>query len=127
MTTISKMTSAKSVKIAFNIDFQPPLSRSGCGPGLILIRPSTYLECQQYNTSLDPEPLQKWAEESFAVAQITLDAQSIQANASVRESIQRAKDGLTAMPEAEDSGQFAVIGWRKLCLCYNWQPSSQST
>ena len=45
---------------------QPPLSRRGRGPGLILL-------LDPYHGSpktLDPPPLQKWAEEGYAVAQV---------------------------------------------------------
>ncbi|CAG8013783.1 unnamed protein product [Penicillium salamii] len=55
------------------LTIQPPLSRCGQGPALIIVRPSCYATCQQHNDSLDPEPLKKWAEESFTVAQLTLD------------------------------------------------------
>lgn len=60
-----------------SLTIQPPLSRCARGPGLILVRPFCYVICQQNNKTLDPEPLKKWAEESFTVAQITLD-QSIE-------------------------------------------------
>ncbi|KAJ5344449.1 hypothetical protein N7452_002453 [Penicillium brevicompactum] len=56
-----------------SLTIQPPLSRCARGPGLILVRPFCYVICQQNNKTLDPEPLKKWAEESFTVAQITLD------------------------------------------------------
>ncbi|KAJ5871191.1 uncharacterized protein N7529_003544 [Penicillium soppii] len=71
--------------------FQSPLSRCGHGPGLILIRPSCYATCQAQNKSLDPEPLMKWAEESFTVAQITVESVT---QASLRESINKAERGL---------------------------------
>lgn len=47
---------------------QPPISRCGHGPGLILIRPLCYATSQQQNKTLDSEPLKKWTEESFIVA-----------------------------------------------------------
>ncbi|KAJ1704840.1 LEA domain protein [Aspergillus flavus] len=67
------LPSASPVSLGQNILLQPPLSRCGRGPGLIIIRPYSYAECQAKNTSLDPEPVQKWAEESYAVVQITLE------------------------------------------------------
>lgn len=114
MAPTSEMPSLELAQSVSNIAFQSPLSRSGSGPGLILIRPSSYSACQQYNTSLDPEPLYKWAEESFVVAQITLDVQSTHNKASVRALIQKAKDGLADLPGAEGNGHFALIGWWKL-------------
>ncbi|KAI0011423.1 hypothetical protein F4779DRAFT_573704 [Xylariaceae sp. FL0662B] len=53
------------------VKIQPPLSRRGRGPGLILLVEST-LDLRKHEKTLDPPPLQKWAEESFAVAQITI-------------------------------------------------------
>ncbi|KAJ5156846.1 hypothetical protein N7492_009649 [Penicillium capsulatum] len=109
MATTSALPSAPSVSLTSEIVLQPPLSRRGRGPGLILIRPCSYSACQQLNESLDPEPLQKWAEESYAVAQITLGAESGHASTSTRELIQKTKDALTALPEIENKGQFALI------------------
>ncbi|KAL7914943.1 hypothetical protein GGI35DRAFT_474648 [Trichoderma velutinum] len=54
---------------------QPPLSRRGSGPGLILVLPSpSTIPPLGPGTEkpLDPEPLLKWAEEGFAVVAITL-------------------------------------------------------
>ncbi|KAF5855577.1 hypothetical protein ETB97_008966 [Aspergillus alliaceus] len=58
------------------IILQPPRSRCGCGPGLALVRPSSLTPCEGYNTSLDPTPMQKWVEESYAVVQITIDEET---------------------------------------------------
>lgn len=91
------------------IVLQPPLSRCGQGPGLILLRPASYAGYQQRSTSLDPEPLQKWAEESFAVAQITLDDDLSGDKATLQHLIQEAQDGLTALPECSQS-QFGLLG-----------------
>ncbi|KAL7934103.1 hypothetical protein V8C35DRAFT_303207 [Trichoderma chlorosporum] len=54
---------------------QPPLTRRGSGPGLVLILPSPSAIPQlgpDTKRPLDPEPLLKWAEEGFAVVAITL-------------------------------------------------------
>ena len=56
---------------------QPPLSRRGAGPGLIVIVPDAAQIGSFENDSekpLDPEPVQKWAEEGYAVAGITVAA-----------------------------------------------------
>lgn len=111
MATSSQLPSAQIVQLTSQVALLPPLSRIGRGPGLILIRPSCFSECQQHNSSLDPEPIQKWAEESFTVAHVTLDAQSSIASASIRELVQKAKDGLAARSEYESQGQLAMIGW----------------
>lgn len=103
------LPSAKQVELKPNVTLQPPLSRCGQGPALILIRPSCYSECQKQNTNLDPEPLQKWAEESFAVAQVTIDSTDRGDSAAIRDMIQAAKDGLTALPECTGKDEYGII------------------
>lgn len=102
------MPSAKPVEIKPNVIIQPPLSRCGQGPALILIRPSHYSDYQKNNTSLDPEPLLKWAEESFTVAQVTLDASTESASTFV-DSFQAAKGGLTGLPARTGKHQYGLI------------------
>lgn len=49
------------------LSIQPPLSRRGHGPGLLLFL-SDDVSVAQDRKPLDPGPVQKWAEEGFAVA-----------------------------------------------------------
>jgi carboxymethylenebutenolidase len=119
MDMAAELPSAKPVQLGDTgkIVVQPPLSRCGQGPGLLLLRPATYAGYQQQSTSLDPEPLQKWAEESFAVAQITLDTELSGDKAAIQNLMQEAQDGLTALPECTQ-GQFGLLGkfeGKKLC------------
>lgn len=72
----TSLPSAPRLQIASSIILQPPLSRRGKGPGLILILPEEYHQYETENKSLDPEPLQKWAEESYAVVQISISSQA---------------------------------------------------
>lgn len=97
------------MELESNIVLQRPLSRCERGPGLILIRPSSYADCQKYNDSLDPVPLQKWAEESFAVVQITLDADSSNDPVNVRDVIKIAKDGLANLEQCTVRDMFGFI------------------
>lgn len=121
MDVTAGLPSAKPVQLGNTgkIVLQPPLSRCGQGPGLILLRPASYAGYQQQNTSLDPEPLQKWAEESFAVAQITLDVDLSGDKSALPHLIQEAQDGLTALSECTQE-QFGLIGksGRKPVLSY---------
>jgi carboxymethylenebutenolidase len=55
--------------ISTHLTLQAPLSRRGHGPGLILVLDS-YASTEKSEKHLDPPPLQKWAEEGFAVAQV---------------------------------------------------------
>jgi carboxymethylenebutenolidase len=57
------------IQISPHLTLQTPLSRRGHGPGLILVL-NHYAPIEKSEKSLDPPPLQKWAEEGFAVAQV---------------------------------------------------------
>ncbi|KKK15204.1 hypothetical protein ARAM_002023 [Aspergillus rambellii] len=82
---------APVLKVGPNVVLQPPLSRCRRGPGLLIVRPSLYVDCPKNNKSLDPEPLQKWAEESFAVAQATFD------------------EALTSLPDCDKKDRFGLL------------------
>ncbi|KAF2035993.1 NTF2-like protein [Setomelanomma holmii] len=56
-------------EISPHITLQAPLSRRGKGPGLILVL-DHYALIEKSEKHLDPPPLQKWAEEGFAVVQL---------------------------------------------------------
>lgn len=103
------LPSARPVELTPNVTLQPALSRRGQGPALMLIRPSCYSECKKNNSSLDPEPLQKWAEESFVVAQVTLDSTAAGDPAAIGTMVQTAKEGLTTLPERTSKDQCGVI------------------
>ncbi|KAG0645135.1 hypothetical protein D0Z07_9068 [Hyphodiscus hymeniophilus] len=66
------LPSAKPVQVAPHVILQPPLSRWGKGPPLLIVLPSDYngFKPSDNKSSLDPEPLQKWAEEGFAVVEV---------------------------------------------------------
>lgn len=66
--------SAPAQEISPHLTLQPPLSRRGSGPGLILVV-DHYSELNISEKSLDPPPLQKWAEEGFAVVQLKVPGQ----------------------------------------------------
>ena len=87
-----------------NMTLQRPLSRCGRGPGLVLLRPASHAPCNDQNTGLDPAPLQKWAEESYAVVQITLDESQ-----SLRERVDQAVAELRSLPEC-DQEKLGLLG-----------------
>jgi carboxymethylenebutenolidase len=109
MTDSSLLPSAKPISCGPHIIIQPPLTRYGRGPGLFIIRPATFADCQGQNQSLDPEPLQKWAEEGFAVAQITLDAQNSNTEAIACLGSQ-ARQQLSDLPECTSDKSLGLIG-----------------
>jgi hypothetical protein len=55
--------------ISSGITLQAPLSRRGRGPGLVLVL-DHYAATDGKEGCLDPPPMQKWAEEGFAVVQV---------------------------------------------------------
>jgi len=62
-------TTAIPIQLSPNLTLQTPLSRLGRGPGLILLADEN-APLGFSNKTLDPPPLQKWAEEGFAVVQL---------------------------------------------------------
>ncbi|KAF7163082.1 hypothetical protein CNMCM5623_008102 [Aspergillus felis] len=105
----TSLPSAPRVELKPRVVLQPPLSRCGRGPGLILIRPSHFAECQERNESLDPEPLQKWAEESYAIVQISLDAESSGDEGCVLDLVKTAIDSLSSLRECDKNDQFGLL------------------
>ena len=63
------LPNAPCVRVNSRITIQPPLSRRGFGPGLLLVVDEA-LSLERHDKTLDPPPLLKWAEEGYAVAQI---------------------------------------------------------
>ncbi|KAG5654640.1 hypothetical protein H0H81_009888 [Sphagnurus paluster] len=86
---------------------QPPLSRRGTGPGIILILPPP--EDLNLRTEgvkpLDPEPVQKWAEEGFAVAGVTPKSPDW----SFQQSLESCIDSLVGLEQLDISEKFAII------------------
>ncbi len=78
----SILPSAKPISVTADITLQPPLSRRGEGPGLLVIVPKNYTvwDVGVANKTLDAEPLQKWAEEGFAVAEVKAEAEGATIN-----------------------------------------------
>ena len=77
---------------------------------MIILRPSSYVDCQGRNNSIDPEPLKKWAEESYAVVQITLDSQSSGLQERVFEMLATGINGLASLAECENKHNFGLLG-----------------
>lgn len=65
------LPNAKPYDVSDGITVQPPLTRRGHGPALIILIPEG-VDTKFHEKTLDPPPLQKWAEEGWAVAQIKL-------------------------------------------------------
>ena len=99
------LPSAKQIAISSNIVIQPPLTRQGNGPGLILIVPFG-LDLNGHEKTLDPPPLQKWAEEGYAVAQITLAEGE---GSKLQTYLKQASDGLAQLKECDSTEEMGLI------------------
>ncbi|KAL1982583.1 hypothetical protein VTN96DRAFT_1169 [Rasamsonia emersonii] len=97
------LPSAAAVTLAPNITLQPPLSRRGHGPGLLLVLPADYEEYKSRNETLDPDPRQKWAEEGYAVVQITGHDEDLAI------AFKRGLDALVELPECDVKDKFGLI------------------
>lgn len=102
------LPSAPAIALGPSSVLQPPLSRRGSGPGLIVILPSSASVTPRPATvekPLDPEPLQKWAEEGFAVVAITLPANEMEEltgdDATVSDVVNRIREGVEALKAHE--------------------------
>ena len=67
------LPSAPAIQISPNVTIQPPLTRRGTGPGLVIFVPKN-LSLVEGAHALDPQPIQKWAEEGYAVLEFKIDA-----------------------------------------------------
>ncbi|RDB20497.1 hypothetical protein Hypma_012461 [Hypsizygus marmoreus] len=86
---------------------QPPLTRRGTGPGVILFLPPP--DRLTFKTKgakpLDPEPVQKWAEEGFAVVGVTPGSSAW----SVGDSLKRDVEALLALDTLDTRDKFGVV------------------
>jgi carboxymethylenebutenolidase len=106
------LPSAPLRDLAPNIVLQPPLTHRGSGPGIILFLPdSSKLNPGTAAKPLDPEPVQKWAEEGFAVVGITVSNLSSTTD-SVNSILKQALDGLLALDQSQLDvrDKFAIVG-----------------
>lgn len=94
--------------LTHDITLQSPLSRRGHGPGLVLVV-NHYAALDESATSLDPPPLQKWAEEGFAVAQIKVPGRVGEGG---EFPLERALEALKGL-EGFDGGDVGLV-----CRCF---------
>jgi hypothetical protein len=94
-------------QITAHLTLQPPLSRRGHGPGLILVV-DHYALLEPRDGCLDPPPIVKWAEEGFAVAQVLVPGKVDDGG---EFPLARAVEGLRGMRECDCDGDegFGVV------------------
>ncbi|PGH01457.1 carboxymethylenebutenolidase [Blastomyces parvus] len=95
------LPSAPPQHLSQNVTLQPPLSRRGHGPGLLLLLPSN-LVLDKTKETLDPPPLQKWAEEGYAVVEVRVRVPAL-------DSIQQGLDALKELAECDVKDKFGLI------------------
>ena len=101
------------VFLAANVKLQRPLSRRGKGPGLLIFLPDQGHRPPASKKILDPAPLQKWAEEGFAVAEVTIGGTApfpTRDVLNVQDACERSTAALNALPECTSDGEVGVIG-----------------
>lgn len=104
------LPSAPLQSLAEGITFQPPLSRRGHGPGLIAFLPpsSSFVGSGGHgHKHLDPEPVQKWAEEGYGVVGVSGIAASEQA---ISQALTLALRCLTESDFIDIKDKFGVLG-----------------
>lgn len=101
------LPSAALERVADHIVLQPPLSRRGTGPGIVVFLPLQDPLDIATHTTLDPEPVLKWAEEGFAVAAVTISD-----DIDIMESINKSISALKAHTNVDVKDNFGIIGER---------------
>ncbi len=99
---------APLVRLSPNAVLQPPRTRRGTGPGMIVILPpsSAVKPSTRAEKPLDPEPVLKCAEEGFAVVGVTPFSEGW----SISEAISQGVDALLDLQELDTKDKFAVTG-----------------
>lgn len=94
------------------VEIIQPRTRRGKGPGLILVLSNLYGPHSQHDLPghLDPEPLEKWAEEGFAVAQVQLSVDNLFSRDDLGKLFSEALESLARLPECEGNGKVGVVG-----------------
>ncbi|KAK7060179.1 hypothetical protein VNI00_000944 [Paramarasmius palmivorus] len=98
------LPSAPLVQLSENVVMQPPLTRRGTGPGIFAFLPADNNLGTRKSRSLDPEPIQKWAEEGFAVVGIT----GARTSADVDGALSKGLEALLGLKEMDTKDKFAV-------------------
>lgn len=100
------LPSAPLTQISSHLHLQPPLSRRGQGPGLILFAPD-YRGSPRAAGTLDPLPVKKWAEEGYAIAWIEADRLTTR---DIQATLDRACQVLVQHDSVDQTDSVAVLG-----------------
>ncbi|KAH7869011.1 uncharacterized protein C8R40DRAFT_790954 [Lentinula edodes] len=97
------LPSSPLITLSSNAYLQPPLTRRGTGPGMIAFLPPSSAYKPNIENTLDPEPVQKWAEEGFAVVGVTSGE-----GWSIEEALTKGVEALLSLEELDTRDKFAV-------------------
>jgi carboxymethylenebutenolidase len=100
------LPNAQPVKLAPNLTIHAPLSRYGAGPGMLIIRSPVSPNQRNGKKNLDPEPLQKWAEEGFVTVEIEV-SESLQ---SIEDGLHQALAALSIHDKCNKKACYGLIG-----------------
>lgn len=97
-----------TARISDRAVLQPPLSRRGTGPGLIVIVPDSSANSSGDDSEkpLDPEPVQKWAEEGFAIAGISVPSDG---DADLLDEVAACVDALRNHPSVDTKDKIGLL------------------
>ncbi|KAJ4472130.1 hypothetical protein J3R30DRAFT_3298956 [Lentinula aciculospora] len=97
------LPSAPLITLSNNAYLQPPLTRRGTGPGMIAFLPPSSAYKPNTEKTLDPEPVQKWAEEGFAVVGVYNGK-----GWTIEEALKKGIEALLSLEELDTRDKFAI-------------------
>jgi carboxymethylenebutenolidase len=108
------LPSAPSVPLAPNVSLQPPLSRRGHGPGIIIIDPDYKLpdlpSALLPSENIDPPPQYKWAEEGYAVVRVSIRMDVGPDDWDAQSTLGKATEALSNLEECDVKDKFVLVG-----------------
>ncbi|THY63187.1 hypothetical protein D6C99_00665 [Aureobasidium pullulans] len=105
------LPSAPVIDVSPLVVIQPPLSRIGKGPALIILIDQESAS-KPTADSIDPPPLQKWAEESFVVARIDLSKLPTK---DFEATLSNTIDAVKQLPEYDGNQKIGLIAYLVAC------------
>ncbi|KAK9343427.1 hypothetical protein V1522DRAFT_413190, partial [Lipomyces starkeyi] len=95
--------------LAHNAVLQPPLSRRGHGPGLVIIIPETHCDIS-CKVTLYPHPMQKWAEEGFAIVRVSFSTEPLHSTIwDIGQALELGVATFKSLLECDVKDKFAVL------------------
>ncbi|KAH6647178.1 hypothetical protein BKA67DRAFT_581887 [Truncatella angustata] len=102
------LPSAPIITLATNASLQPPLSRRGRGPGIVLV--DAGLPYSAVAKSVDPAPQKKWAEEGYAVVRLTFPQNGVSDGTwDIEQALERAVKSLVDLETCDTKNKFALV------------------